>query len=128
MKLRLLIAICVLLVSVSVWAGEENKPKTLEAINAEETSKNVIKALEDAMNLIGRASEERYTDCLKAIGDKEFCECIKSKSPSVISFVEYVTITVNTKEELGYSSLDEFNKKLIDNTLKTREFCVGTLK
>lgn len=59
MKLRLLIAICALLVSVSVWAGEENKSKTLEAINAEETSKNVIKALEDAMNLIGRASEER---------------------------------------------------------------------
>jgi len=132
MKLRLLVAIFIWLIPTSVFAGDnkaENKePQTLEEIDKDEARQNVSNHLNDLLNILIRSSEKKYTECLKAFGDHDFCQCVKNKTPSGISFMEYVTVTITPKEELGYSNADEEAKDLIDNALKAREICVETLK
>ena len=70
-------------------------------------------------------SRQKYSDCMKAFGNQKFCQCLRDKSPVGIDFAGYVKVVTTTKEELGYSKMDNETKQLIDNALKAREVCVS---
>ena len=103
-------------------------PQSTQSIKELEARENVSNQLKNLADLLMGVANKKYTDCLKAFGNESFCQCLRDKSPSGISFAEYVSVVITPKEELGYSKADEQTKGIIDNTLKTREICVGALK
>jgi hypothetical protein len=123
-----LVLIC--LFSGSAFAEEKKEanqqPLTIEAINQNEARENVSSSLQELANLLMQGAKKKYNDCLKAFGSHDFCQCLKNKTPSSISFTDYVAVVITPKEELGYSKADEGTKGIIDNTLKAREACVAT--
>ena len=85
-------------------------------------------AVEAIQTLTKRQTTQRYYGCLKAFGHKEFCTCLRDKSPWILSFNDYIKIVTSTKEELNYEQLKEDDKKLVELTLKVREQCVAKVK
>jgi hypothetical protein len=124
------IILTILLIFFSSSFAEENsgttqKALTLEEIGQKEARENVSNNLQKLANHLLQSAETKYNNCLKAFGDEEFCRCIKNKTPSGITFAEYIEIIINTKEDLGYSQSDNATKVMIDNTIKARETCVS---
>ncbi len=68
---------------------------------------------------------EMRLQCLKAVGNSQFCECIANESPMSVNFVGYVAATSLTNEELHYSALKPDDRKAIDNSSAARVKCLG---
>ena len=79
----------------------------------------------DEKQILADRSLQREQDCLRAFGDKAFCECLKKESPAVASFTDYVNVVTHSKEELGYDKLSKDVKTVVDSLLKAREVCVA---
>lgn len=109
-------------------SGSTQQPQTLQEINKKEAQENVSNRIQELANLLMEGAKKKYNDCLKAFGDHEFCQCIQNKTPSSITFAEYIAIVITPKENLGYSEADEDTKGIIDNALKARETCVAANK
>lgn len=69
--------------------------------------------------------EQKRIQCLKAIGDLEFCGCIASKIPVAVNFIEYVAIVSRTKVDVGYESLPTGDKDIYDTIRNVREACTA---
>jgi hypothetical protein len=116
----------------SEYSFAEGKPvnpintPALERIQQKENFDKVNEALKELELLTEKVSRQKFTDCLKAVGNQNFCQCLREKSPVGTDFAGYVKIVTTNKDELGYSSADKETKGLIDNTLKAREECVTT--
>jgi hypothetical protein len=107
-------------------AGENksiNQETEVERLNKIEGYEKLNSSIDEMRVLVERISRQKNLDCLKAFGDKRFCQCLSDKSPVGISFIEYIQIVTNSKENLEYSKADKEGKALIDNTLKAREDC-----
>ncbi len=128
----IIVALCILLIPTSIFAKENNGSnehlQSLEEINQNEAKEEIFNASNDIEKLVTRTSEKKYRNCLKAFGHNDFCQCLAHKTPVSINFYQYVIITTNDKEELGYSVVNEETKGLIDNALKARKICVDTHK
>jgi hypothetical protein len=114
----------VVLCSGFATAQEKAKPPTLEQLDKS-------KGLEDALNLIDKleaqievVSSQKRSQCLRAIGNPAFCECLVSNLPVGASFLSYVQILSSSKEEIGYPKLSKDDKGMVDVAIKTREICV----
>lgn len=79
-----------------------------------------LKALK-ARQAVGK---QKAAQCLKAVGRDKFCNCIGENLPAAVSFEQYIHTMVTSKEELGYSAMPPEQKKVVDDTLETREKCV----
>jgi len=64
------------------------------------------------------------TQCLTAIANPKFCDCLTANLPVVINFVQYVAIVNQTKEDLQYNKQSKEDKAIIDNTRKARDACM----
>ena len=92
-----------------------------EQLEQLEKANTAIHGLEAA---IDEATKEKKNQCMKAIGNTAFCDCIAAKSPFGVNFVGYVSIVAGTKEDLHYDQLSPDDKKLFDATRASRDKCV----
>lgn len=112
----------------SIAEEKKNPPAKTMPVETMQQIDNLDKALESIKKLellTDSISRQKYSDCLKAFGNQNFCQCLRDKSPVGIDFAGYIKVVTTTKEELGYSKTDKETKQLIDNTLKARESCVS---
>lgn len=100
-----------------------NQETEVERLNKIEGYEKLNSSIDEMRVLVERISRQKNLDCLKAFGDKIFCQCLSDKSPVGVSFIDYIQIVTNSKESLGYSKADNEAKALIDNSLKAREDC-----
>ena len=85
---------------------------------------NAVDKLQDLGASIERASMKSKGQCMKAIGNEQFCKCIVDNSSIIINFVDYVALVSTTKEDLGYDRLSESDKKTVDSARLARDKCV----
>lgn len=116
-----------LILPVSAFSQDKNisSPQTIDAINENESKAKVSESLKELANLLMQGANEKYNDCLNSFGNDEFCECIKLKTPSGISFLEYIEIVTLSKKEIENYSKNEEAKILIQNTIEARENCAN---
>lgn len=63
--------------------------------------------------------------CLRAIGDTPFCECLVGERPYTLYFDQYIRLSARTKSELGYESLSDNSRRIVDEVFRVRDECVG---
>jgi hypothetical protein len=113
---------CLLVSSPSLAQNETPSPMPLEEREAREAVSKALKGLAEAY---GEIYETKQSQCMRAIGNREFCDCIALQSPSGIDFVEYVRIVSTSKADLNYDALSPEDKELVDNTRTSRDKCVA---
>jgi hypothetical protein len=64
-----------------------------------------LSAIDQLKALTVRMGKEKRLQCMTAVANEPFCECLGRNLPVVVNFVTYVTIITQTKEELKYSAL-----------------------
>ena len=70
-----------------------------------------------------KMAEKKEAQCLRTIGNEEFCRCIGTKLLSM-DFVQYVELLAKTEEETDKLSSED--KKTIDVARKSRDLCFKT--
>jgi len=63
--------------------------------------------------------------CLRAIGDTRFCECLAGERPYTLYFDQYIRLSARTKSELGYETLNDNSRRIVDEVFRVRDECVG---
>ncbi len=104
------------------------EPTPLEKQEQIENLKKINTLLEQAETAINSEAQTSESQCMKAVGNSEFCKCIAWQNPGSFvqyeSFVQYVLILSKSKEELNYDRLSKSDKLLVDNARKARDKCV----
>jgi hypothetical protein len=118
-------ALVFMLPGYAVAQSETPPPMSLE-------QQEQLEAKERLSNTIGRLgaaliefTAAKKTQCMKAFGNTEFCDCIANKSPTGVDFFEYVAIVAGTKEDFKYDQRSADDKKLFDATRTARDECVS---
>ncbi|MDA9506296.1 hypothetical protein XI09_16985 [Bradyrhizobium sp. CCBAU 11386] len=83
-----------------------------------------LSALEDLKSLSTKMTNTKKTQCLTAVANQRFCECLATNLPVVVDFVQYVALVNQTKEDLEYDKQSKEDKAIIDNTRKARDMCM----
>jgi hypothetical protein len=121
MKKPLLIAT---LVVIAVAFATIAHSQTLEQQQRRNQIDRTINKLDQLKTLADSMEQERKFQCMAAVANKAFCECLGENLPVVLDFTNYVVIVTRTKVELKYSTLSADDKSVIDNTYKIRDQCV----
>jgi hypothetical protein len=109
------------------YAEEPKKPSTikeLETLESIETGQTIFDKMEELKDSMKKMWTERYYDCLKAFGNKEFCSCLNDNLSAFLTFSDYMMTVTHTKEELDYKSRSKDERTLIDNAIRIRNQCV----
>jgi hypothetical protein len=83
-----------------------------------------VTAIDDLAALTDKMGKEKRHQCMTAVANEPFCECLGEKLPVVINFLGYVHIVTQTKEELKYNTLSAEDKRVVDNTRNARDQCL----
>jgi len=97
--------------------------QTLDEQLRKNRAEQFMKSVDDLMGPTDKAANKKKTQCLTAISNQKFCDCLAKNLPVEIDFVQYVSLVTATREELEYEKQSESNKALIDNTRKARDTC-----
>ncbi len=120
MRFSLLIVILSLLIASA--AAEESEPKTLLELQTQEF------LIEGSMwERIERAAQRKKLQCMRAFPHEAFCECLANKMPMAINVIQYTVATTVSREDLGYDSISEDERKAVDVTIQAREDCAGVI-
>jgi len=84
-----------------------------------------MNATDEVLQLTQKMTKEKKLQCMTAIGNETFCECLSQNLPVPINFVQYTAIVTKTKEELGYEKASPDDKKIVDNTRAVRDKCIN---
>ncbi len=95
-----------------------------EQIQKLDSLNHAMESLDKLKNLTDSMTRRKKSDCLKAFGNQDFCQCLSDNLPVSVSFQLYVTIVTTPKDKLGYSELDQENKGVVDVAINAREKCV----
>lgn len=115
---RIILAVCFGFIAVSVSARESSR-SALSANHREGMSEG--ERAEVALNSIFAQKESA---CLKAFGGHVFCDCLASKLPLSISFVDYIAIIEQSKEKNNYIHFSGGMKRAYDMVPAVRDACV----
>ena len=100
--------------------------QSLESVKEQEKFDEVFELLDKAELALKSASRVRRADCLKAIGDENFCTCIDNKLAVAWTFSDYVAIATRSKDDNGYGQLDPKLQTAYDNVPPARDECVAS--
>jgi len=93
----------------------ENERRLLEMKNAM-----------DALERLGEeASSKRKLDCLMAIGDEAFCQCVDENLGYMVAFPLYVAVMAEAITPSDYAELDSQAQGIVDAARRSRKACVG---
>lgn len=127
MQRIIIFSIVCLFFNASVFASEnKNSPGQMSAEQIQKLDQldHLKESLDKLETLANSITRQKKSDCLKAFGNQEFCQCLSDNLPVPVSFELYVTIVTTPKDKLGYSELDQENKDVVDATINAREKCV----
>ena len=82
-------------------------------------------ALHNLEVVTDQATTLKKDQCMKAIGDMAFCNCIAENSPVAVDFIQYVAVVTRTKEDVKYEQLSADDKKIFDSSRAARDECVN---
>jgi hypothetical protein len=126
-SIRSVIKIIPLLIFVSICFAEDpaqKKAPSIEELQLEQDFQNVMKSLDKMEVLSSELVQNKRFACLKAFGNKDFCNCIVDNLPIIISFKNYIALTTSSKDEIGYEKLPKDDQELFDKTITARNLCV----
>jgi len=104
--------------STSAWTESLEEREHLNHVE------KAISAIDRLMTLTESMSKEKKLQCLTAVANEPFCECLTQSLPVVINFVQYVAIITTTKEDLKYNTLSRDDRLAVDNTRAARDQCI----
>lgn len=99
---------------LSLAAGSQD-----ELLRKIDTLEQQLKELKEQQ----KAGGEKESHCLKAFGREKFCKCVAESLPREVGFEQYVHAAITPKETLGYDAMTPEQKKVVDQTLATRDKC-----
>jgi len=97
----------------------------LEQQERRESFDKGVTGIDQMKALMLEAVAAKRTQCLKAFGNMQFCDCLADNSPPFVDFMNYVAIVVAPKDEAKYASMSTDDKKLYDATREARDKCVN---
>lgn len=97
--------------------ARDQQDSTQEALNA-------LNKVDELVALLQRQADTNRAQCLNAVGNSSFCDCISSRIPMAIDFLRYVAITAATKEQIKYDALSDDTKVIVDGAKRARDECV----
>ena len=115
----IIVVFSVLFVNAACFAQEG-----LDVIEKKQLFDDLDKSFDRVKDALSDISGNVESDCLKAFGYKNFCQCLSRNIPLILSFQNYVRIVTSSKTDLKYDKLPDDEKKLIDITRKGRDHCV----
>jgi len=68
---------------------------------------------------------QNQSECLKAIGNADFCNCIAHAIPAGLDFIGYVTVLSRSNDDLAFNTLSTADKALVDAARQARDKCVN---
>lgn len=121
-----LVQIIIILYSVACVASyAQDRPRpTLEHVDQLEKFSKSLRELEDLKSTGDALVSVKTQQCMKSIGNSKFCSCVAQEGPKTASFIDYVVITANSKEDLKYDQRSVEVKEFIMAVHKAREVCV----
>jgi hypothetical protein len=128
MQKRWALIFAVLLFPVHAAAQMMRETPPPGPLQEQEDAENIGKAIDAIVNAI-REGDNRYNtkkiQCMKAIGNTEFCGCVADNTFDGVTFLQYVMITTGTKEDFKYDQLSQKEKEIFDATRAVRDKCVN---
>ena len=125
MRRQPLLTLVVLFTQVTL-ASAQSKPQTeIERLRQQQAIEEALESLNRLEVLTDSISKTKHLKCMMAVGSQPFCDCLRDQLPVGASFENYISITTQSKDELGYAKLDQEWKGVVDTTLKVRESCVA---
>ena len=113
---------------VFLWTASLPTPAVLRTLEEQEQSRAIeraLGALDQAMTSIDRASKEKKAHCLSVATNERYCDCVIGNITAIISFLDYITIVTQSKQELQYDQRKSDDKKIIDATRHARDVCAN---
>jgi hypothetical protein len=117
-----------LLACGNAFADNTEQPSgklTAEQIQEIDDLNNLRDKIDELKNLSKSITRQKYSDCLMAFGDNQFCNCLAENLPVTVDFKLYIYLLTTPKHEIDYDNLDQKDKDVVDTTLSVREKCVG---
>ena len=124
--LALILAISTFSAFGEVGSGQ-GKPRTKEQIDQLEAGTNALEALKNLKSSFESKMRARGNNCRKAFGHEQFCECLNSKLVVGLSFLDYVLVITNTKDDIGYKDMPEEQRGVVDSAYRVRDLCVSKM-
>jgi hypothetical protein len=103
----------------SVFAQNSSDLKIVEQNESFEKIKNSLEQLKVSAEKI---TTQKYYDCLKVVGNNQFCTCIRDNLPVSVDWDMYNFILTSDKQALR-NNVNENDKNLIELTFKARNMC-----
>jgi len=118
----LILAILAITLSLSVFA--QTAP-SVESLENQRLADKAYDAMDDITVLMAKAQRKKRTDCLMAIGNAPFCDCVVENFGAMLPFTTYIQVLSMPKDAYVYDELDSDAQSIVDATFRTREACVG---
>lgn len=106
----------------------------LEDLEVIQSSQNIISQLDDlkvTISKVDRLAKNFEIDCLKVVGNNNFCHCLAAKLPAFSTFPLYVEIITHEKKIIIESIKNEnidIQETTIDKFREVRNECVNKLQ
>lgn len=111
----------IILVSLSLFASPLfAQDDVMEKIRILEQQIQELKVLKQQQTV----NEVKLDHCMKAVAREKFCSCVSDNLPREVSFEQYVHTLVTSREKLGYETMTDVQKKIVDATIGIREKCI----
>jgi hypothetical protein len=118
-------AVLLALLVFSAAARLQASEPSLEELEMEYLLDQASRAFEKPNLSIEQISADFQFRCLRAIGDTTFCDCLVKRRPYILRFEQYVGISSRTKAELGYDTLSDTSREIVDKVFAIRDECVA---
>jgi len=100
--------------------ADKDGPKTIKDLELEEF------LLDGTLwERIERAARQKSIQCMRAFPHEQFCRCLASKIPMVLTITQYTAIVTSSREQIGYEGMSGEEKRAIDVTMRAREECAA---
>jgi hypothetical protein len=120
---RSVVGLCLALWATPAFA-QQGPALPLDQQEQVDQGNDLIMKLDQLMTQVDQMAALKAAQCVRATGNRKFCDCIANQTPVAIDFVQYVMITSRTREELNYDKMTADDKKTVDGARAGREKCV----
>jgi hypothetical protein len=102
------------------------KPPSLEELEHEGRYQELRDDIDQLEAWSHEMTREKRLHCLRAFGNRAFCNCLAEEAPVGATFLEYIQVVTATKETLEDSrrKAKAEEKSMLDRIVAAREACV----
>ena len=130
LSMRLLIACVVigmtLYITPSIAQVSGDRPLTKEQIDQLDSLEKSVEKIKQLRQNVDTLSRALKSDCLRTVGNDQFCNCLGEKLPWILSFQEYVSVVTSSKDQLAAANLSREQHEVVDKAAQARDECVAS--